>query len=242
MGNLALMKFLTGQFRHIILLNYETDPLLLTPYLPARTELDFHNGNTYLSLVGLQSFALRVYSLPFPFYRHHAQVNLRFYVRYRTGPTSWRHGVVFINQIIPHRVIAWAVHRIFKETVICRRVDERIEKTGSNRELVEYSWPWLQHRLYIRTAFRRHEQERVPAADRDFFVQRYWGYSGLRGGGCLEYNFSHPPWDTYRGDVAAAAAVREFYGPPFSEILRSDPDSAFGCSGSEITLALGHSL
>ncbi len=59
------MDFLTGRFRHILLFNYAVDPELLTSYLPAYTELDFHNGCCFLSLVGVQLFDLKVYGIPF---------------------------------------------------------------------------------------------------------------------------------------------------------------------------------
>ncbi len=237
------MKFVTGRFRHIVLLNYGADPSLLTPWLPPHTELDFHNKVTYLSLVGLQSFALKVYGLPFPLYREHAQVNLRFYVRRRVGGTRWRHGVVFINQIIPHRFIAWGVRRIFHETVISRRIDARIKKNGRGLNQMEYSWPSGQQHCFIRTAFHGGDDDIVPAADRNFFVERYWGYRALRDGGCLEYDFAHPEWETYPGlDTVTTAEVGDFYGPPFSGILHRSPDSAFVCRGSEISLARGRRL
>jgi uncharacterized protein YqjF (DUF2071 family) len=237
------MKFVTGRFRHIILLNYAVDPTLLASRLPPQTELDFHDGRTYLSLVGLQSSALKVYGLPLPLYQEHAQVNLRFYVRHRIEGTRWRHGVVFINQIIPHRFIAWSVRWLFHETVISRQIDAEIAKNSRGLNQVEYRWQPGQQHCYIRTAFHGGDGDMVPAADRDFFAERYWGYRALGDGGCFAYNFVHPEWKTYRGRVAdTSAEVDDFYGPPFSGILNRPPDSAFVCSGSKISLAWGHRL
>jgi hypothetical protein len=40
--------FLTAEWRHLAMLNYEADPKILAPFVPAGTELDFFNGNGYL--------------------------------------------------------------------------------------------------------------------------------------------------------------------------------------------------
>lgn len=34
------------------MLNYVVDPRLMTPLIPAETEIDFKNGETFLSVVG----------------------------------------------------------------------------------------------------------------------------------------------------------------------------------------------
>ena len=34
------------------MVNYEIEPGILQPWLPAGTELDYYNGKTYVSLVG----------------------------------------------------------------------------------------------------------------------------------------------------------------------------------------------
>jgi hypothetical protein len=46
--------FLTAEWRHLAVLNYEVDPAILSPWLPAGTELDPWNGKTLVSLVGFR--------------------------------------------------------------------------------------------------------------------------------------------------------------------------------------------
>ena len=72
-------KFLTAEWRHLAMLNYEIDPALLRPFVPRGTELDAWNGKTFVSLVGFWFCNTRVLGLPIPFHRHFEEVNLRFF-------------------------------------------------------------------------------------------------------------------------------------------------------------------
>src|SRR4051812_5676689 len=97
-------SFLTAGWHHLVMLNYPVDPAVLQTHLPAGTELDFWNGQTYVSVVGFQFQGARVLGVPVPFHRHFEEVNLRFYVRYRV-PAGWRRGVVFIKEIVRKRLV-----------------------------------------------------------------------------------------------------------------------------------------
>ena len=44
--------FLTASWQKLIMANYEIDPLVLSPYLPAHTILDDFEGKYFVSLVG----------------------------------------------------------------------------------------------------------------------------------------------------------------------------------------------
>ena len=61
------MSFLTAEWRKLIMANYEIEPSILEPYLPAFTELDFFEGKTYISLVGFLFTDVKLLGLPIPF-------------------------------------------------------------------------------------------------------------------------------------------------------------------------------
>ena len=44
--------FLTAEWRYLAMLNYRVDPDVLHPYVLAGTQLDFWQGETYVSVVG----------------------------------------------------------------------------------------------------------------------------------------------------------------------------------------------
>jgi len=73
------------------MLNYVVDPRLITPLIPAETEIDFENGETFLSVVGFLFLDTRLLGLPIPLHRDFEEVNLRFYVR-RQSADTWRRG------------------------------------------------------------------------------------------------------------------------------------------------------
>ena len=106
--------FLTAQWRNLLMVNYEIDPVVLKKYVPCHTELDSFNGVHYVSLVGFLFKDTKVRGLSFPFHRTFEEVNLRFYVRYKEGH-QWKRGVVFMKEIVPRRMITFVANTIYKE-------------------------------------------------------------------------------------------------------------------------------
>jgi len=51
------------------MLNYVVDPRLVTPLVPAGTEIDFENRETFLSVVGFLFLDTRLLGLPIPLHR-----------------------------------------------------------------------------------------------------------------------------------------------------------------------------
>ena len=77
--------FLTAQWRFLAMLNYAVDRAAVEPLLPPGTELDFFNGETYVSVVGFRFLGTKILGVGIPLHRNFEEVNLRFYVR-RRGP------------------------------------------------------------------------------------------------------------------------------------------------------------
>jgi len=98
--------FLTADWRYPALLNYESDPALLQPMVPAGMELDTWNGKTFVSMVGFSFLNTRVLGLAIPLHGNCEEINLHFYMRHK-AEDGWRRGVVFIKEIVPRAAIAW---------------------------------------------------------------------------------------------------------------------------------------
>ena len=47
------------------MMNFVVDPKILAPFVPAGTELDFYEGETFLSVVGFLFLDTRVLGIPF---------------------------------------------------------------------------------------------------------------------------------------------------------------------------------
>ena len=105
-------RFLTAEWRHLLMLNYEVDPAVLRA--PRGTEIDSWNGKTFLSVVGFLFLGTRVLGVPVPFHRNFEEVNLRLYVRRQAGDEA-RRGVVFVKEIVPKIAIAAVARWIYNE-------------------------------------------------------------------------------------------------------------------------------
>src|ERR1035438_10044907 len=94
-------RFLTAEWKNVLMLNYAVDASLLERFVPAGTELDSFEERFYLSLVGFEFNRTRMFGLPIPFHQTFEEVNLLFYVR-----RSSKRGVVFIQELVPKRAVA----------------------------------------------------------------------------------------------------------------------------------------
>jgi uncharacterized protein len=121
-----VQPFLTANWRYLAMLNYVVDPQLITPLVPAGTEIDFENGETFLSVVGFLFLDTRLLGLPIPLHRDFEEVNLRFYVRRKSADT-WRRGVVFIRELVPRRAIALVARTFYGENYIAVPMRYEIE-------------------------------------------------------------------------------------------------------------------
>ncbi len=219
--------------------NYEVPQAALLPYVPAGTELDGWNGRNYVSLVGFHFLNTRVWNIAFPFHRDFEEVNLRFYVRRKVGNDS-RRGVVFLKEIVPHRVIAWAAKTFYNENYIALPMAHRIEPRPENSRRVSYSWRQSgnENRLSV-TA--QGELQSVPnGSEAAFILEHYWGYSRQRNGSTLEYQVEHAPWRMQSVlDYTVEGKFENLYGPVFGAALKKQPASIFLATGSAVTVRKG---
>src|SRR5438046_10077730 len=137
-----LKPFRTSSWCYLAMLNFAVDPEILAPYVPAGTELDFHNDKTYLSVVGFLFYHTIVCGLPIPRHRNFEEVNLRFYVRkqpVRLAPDTWRRGVVFIRELVPQIAVAVTARVCCGEPYVALPMRSAVEdRDGIVR--VRYEW------------------------------------------------------------------------------------------------------
>ena len=106
--------FLKANWENIIMANYAIDPEILKPFLPKGVVLDLYNGKAYVSLVGFMFKKTKLFNVPIPFFGTFEEINLRFYVHRKEGGITKR-GVVFINETIPYRIVAWMANKLYNE-------------------------------------------------------------------------------------------------------------------------------
>lgn len=239
MNNGAPKVFLTAEWKHLAMLNYEIEPSALRSFVPAGTELDSWNGKTFVSVVGFLFLQTRVLGIPIPFHRNFEEVNLRFYVR-RKAEDGWRRGVVFIKEIVPRVAIALVARTFYNEPYIALPMAHEIEHSSDSVKSAEYSWRIGGKRNSIRVVT---DGEAIPLRDgseAEFITEHYWGYNAQRDGSTLEYRVEHPRWRIYAaGEAKLDCDVAGLYGAQFCDSLNGRPSSAFLAEGSMVAVYKG---
>ena len=174
------------------MLNYEIDPAILEPYLPAGTQLDTWNGKHYVSVVGLLFLNTRLYGVSIPFHRDFEELNLRFYVR-REAAGQVRRGVVFVKEIVPKPAITMVARVMYNENYVTMPMSHTVSQSG---EALSVAYRWRQREVAHSLAVRAEGRPVLIEDDteEEFIAEHYWGYVGQRDGGTLEYEVEHPRW------------------------------------------------
>ena len=227
-----LKPFLTANWRYLAMLSFAVEPKILQPFVPIGTELDFHQGQTFLSVVGFLFLDTRVIGLPIPLHRNFEEVNLRFYVR-RKSADEWRRGVVFVRELVPRAAIAIVARTFYGEPYSALPMRHVLEhKEG--RLFAEYQW--RRGRRWETLAMTATGEPRTApqGSHEEFITEHYWGYTARRSR-CSEYRVEHPCWRLWNaGTTKFDADVATLYGPQFVETLAAPPVSAFIAEGSHI--------
>ena len=236
-------RFLTAQWRNLVMLNYEVDPRILAERVPAGCEVDFWRGRTFVSVVGFQFLHTRVLGIPVPFHRHFEEVNLRFYVR-RKAEGTWRRGVVFVKELVPRRAIAFVARRVYGENYEALPMRHSVTSTDrSGATSVTYQWRRLSTWEGVSARFSGAAELPSDEAEETFVTEHYWGYSGGRDRPTLEYQVEHPRWSVWRADAASLECdVSSLYGSEFVEPLSGAPSTAFVADGSAVVVRRGRRL
>ena len=237
--------FVTADWRYLAMLNYAVDPALLAAFVPAGTELDFFEGQTFVSLVAFRFLRTRVLGMRIPFHEDFEEVNLRLYVRRRVGE-GWRRGVTFIRELVPRRAVALVARLVFNENYTAMPLSHQIDDVGHGTDRrVSAEYGWRQRGTTGSIRMRAAGTPVTPQAGslEQFITEHYWGYVRQRSGATLEYEVRHDPWGVWAADEAAFVDQgSRLYDPALSAVLARKPDSAFLADGSAVQLFEGRKI
>jgi uncharacterized protein len=248
--------FLTAEWRYVLMLNYEIDPAVLLPLLPAGTELDLWQGRALVSMVGFRFLNTRLRGIPVPFHTNFEEVNLRFYVR--ANPAAEQHaqagstgdtgrGVVFVKEIVPLPWVARVANLLYGENYIALPMTHTIERDrqGNLRRdgLVEYTWRY-RGRLNRLGGLALGEPSPLDSgSDEAFIAEHYWGYTRRGANKTGVYRVEHPSWRVWTVvQPYLLCDVKSLYGEAFEPFLRARPCSAFLAEGSPVAVFPGKKM
>ena len=232
-----MRKFLTAEWRDLIMANYEVDPSLLQPHVPAGTKLDLHEGKCFVSLVGFMFLNTCVLGLPTPFHVNFEEVNLRFYV-VRETENEVRRGVVFVKEIVPRYAIAQVARRLYGEPYECW-------KMSNTRDDRSVNYQWKNKACSNSITVDRGENLGVPAAGShgEFVIEHYWGYTKRGKERTDEYKVEHPKWELFAANEPNIAVdFGGTYGKKFAFLSDQQPFSLLLAKGSKIAVYKGKTI
>lgn len=214
------------------MLTYRIDPALLARYVPPGVELDFYNGETFVSVVGFLFLETRLLGVAIPRHRNFEEVNLRFYVRKRSADT-WRRGVCFIREIVPRQAIAIVARVFYGEPYMALPMkSDVVHRDGELK--VEYGWRRGTKWEGLAMSAIGEPVSTGAGTLEEFIAEHYWGYTKVRAG-LSEYRVEHPRWRIWPATSATLkGSVAELYGQEFVEPLLAPPASKFIAEGSHV--------
>jgi len=134
-----MKNFLTAKWQQLIMANYIVPEHILLPYLPKGLELNLYNGKAYVSLVGFLFKDIKIARIPILGLGTFEEINLRFYVKRSIDKDSLQHGVVFINETIPYKPVAWLANRLFNEHYTVVKTKHAWHINNNEKEII-YQW------------------------------------------------------------------------------------------------------
>ena len=227
--------FLSARWENLIMANYAVDPAILLPYLPKGVELDFYNHKAYVSLVGFMFKQTSLFNIPIPFLGTFEEINLRFYVKRVEGNTIKR-GVVFINETVPYKMVAWLANRLYKEHYIAIPT-KNLTEVGNTTNNIRYEWKINKVWNHIAVNVAKEKEQMLPESIEEFIFEHYYGYTKINNQLSQEYKVNHPRWLVNKViGYSIFCDFKEMYGNDFSFLSNYQPDSVITAEGSPVTV------
>ena len=227
--------FLTAKWQNLIMANYEIDPKYLLPYLPKDVELDYFHGKTYVSLVGFLFKESSIFKMPIPSMGTFEEVNLRFYVVRKVG-NELRRGVVFINETVPNKIVAWVANKLYKEHYIAIPTRHKWTIADGKKE-IEYQWKVKAKWNSIKVVAASAKQKMETGSIEEFIFEHYYGYTKVNEQHSIEYKINHPSWEINSiTDYQIECDFETFYGKDFESLNITSPHSVMLAEGSDISV------
>ncbi len=226
-----MRPFLSARWSYLSLFTFAVPPAVLEPRLPPGVALDTRDGQAFVSVVGLDFEETRVLGVGWPGYRAFADVNFRFYAR-----AGERRGVVFIREIVPHRLISLLARWLYGEPFRSADVRSHVSEEGPLL-LVERTFEIEGRKNVLRARAERAPFTPGPDSLEHFLKERAWGFSRSRAGHAEAFEVRHPVWECLLvRDFALELDWATVYGPEWSFLQGAAPASVALAVGSEVSV------
>jgi uncharacterized protein YqjF (DUF2071 family) len=225
--------FLKAKWENIIMANYPVAAETLKPFMPKGVELDLYHNKAYVSLVGFMFKKSKLFQIPIPWLGTFEEINLRFYV-VRKDADGIKRGVVFINETIPYKAVAWIANKLYKEHYTSISTKHSC-KEEDKIKLIEYQWQVNKNWNSISVEALIQNNAINQGSFEEFIFEHYFGYTKINKNTTEEYTIKHPSWKV--NQVINSKINCDFnmmYGKCFDSLNLAVPDSVFIAEGSPV--------
>jgi hypothetical protein len=227
--------FLSARWENLIMANYSVHPDVLNPYLPKGVELDLYNHKVYVSLVGFMFKQTSLFKIPIPFLGTFEEINLRFYVK-RIEGISEKRGVVFINETVPYKSVAWLANKLYKEHYISIPTKNSTD-IGKSGKKIRYEWKINKAWNHLAVHAAPENEKMLEGSIEEFIFEHYYGYTKINDLVSQEYKVNHPRWLVNKvTDYSIDCDFTAMYGSDFSFLNNQQADSVIFAEGSPISV------
>jgi hypothetical protein len=161
-------------------------------------------------------------------------VNLRFYVRYKSG-NEWKRGVVFINEFVPKPAITFIANKLYKE----KYVTYNMKYKWLLGETIHVSYDWRNKKNWNKIAVKAGAKliDISSGSEEEFITEHYWGYSKIDNLKTGEYQVEHPRWQIYPlEEYTIECDFGDLYGNDFAILNKLKPRSVLLAEGSSVSV------
>ncbi len=235
----SVMKFLNTEWKNLIMANYEVDKALLETYVPAGCELDLFKGKALVSVVAFEFSKTRICGVPMPFYRNFPEINLRIYVKRNVDGVT-RRGVVFIKEIIAHKLPAWIANMVFRENFHVMPVSCNVDG-----QRIKYRWG---EGNQLAANLNNELESWKEGSEEKFIGDNFWAYKKVNSNKTLEFEVIHRQWKMRKlenSKLEASIDFADLYGAEFGAAIADfgdKPTSVFFVDGSEVEVTVPRKL
>ena len=215
--------------------NYAVKPQLLLPYLPKGVELDYFNDTAMVSLVGFMFKNTSLFNIPIPLLGTFEEINLRFYVKRKEGNT-FKRGVVFINETVPYKPVAFIANKLYKEHYIAIPTRNKINSSETIKKVL-YEWKLNKSWNHLSVNTLVASTPMLTGSIEEFIFEHYYGYTKINNEISQEYKVNHPRWLINQViDYSIDCDFKAMYGNDFDYLKNETPHSVIVAEGSEVTV------
>ena len=227
---------LKAEYSDLVAINFQIDDHLLKPLVPVGLELDYFDGDTFVSLVTMKIKRMKIWGIPFSVIPAFPEISLRFYVRRTTGDKS-ENGTCLIKDFVGGATAAWYLRTQFNSEFTKLKIQGQSKGFGIDEiPEVEYRWKhddqWNNLRVRARSRITN-----TGKGTKVGFILDHSNYFASQKGRTIAYRVERPQWEVW--DAAQAnfnCDVKNLFGRAFIKPLSKRPASVFVSAGSHVTV------